>query len=78
MENLWMFIDNADPRFVAPHNKWMEVCGDSGYVGQRWFIINAIYERGDWYDCTGTRLSENGWLPTHYRRMSSVPSKEPK
>ncbi len=78
MDNNWILIDNPDHNFYAPPGKWLEVCGDSGYVTQRWFIINAIFERDDWYDATGTRLSETGWTPLYWRRMSSVPSSVPK
>ncbi len=77
MDNNWILIDNPDHNFYAPPGKWLEVCGDSGYVSQRWFIINAIFERDAWYDATGTRLSENGWEPTHWRRMSSIPKADP-
>ncbi len=60
-----------------PRNKMVEVCGDSGYVIHRWFIINAIFENGDWRDAMGTRLSECGWVPLYWRRPSRFPKKDP-
>ena len=77
MDNNWNLIDNTDDSFKQPIGRWLEVCGDSGYVMQRWFIINAIFERGAWYDATGTRLSETGWVPLYWRRMSSIPKADP-
>lgn len=66
------------PIETAPPNVWVEVCGNSGY-GDRKFLAVAIHDskyrpRDPWQDVTMTGLSENGWVPTHWRPRSSFPS----
>lgn len=78
MNNPWQSID------TAPREQWLEVCGDSGYANQRWFIINAEatekYSDGRlfWLDATGEPLSDHGWTPLFWRLMTSLPRAEPK
>lgn len=60
-----------NPISDAPWNEEILVTGSSGCVTPyERFFINAYrikdWHQGQWHDVTGTRLSKQGWEPTHF------------
>jgi hypothetical protein len=74
--NPWRKIESA------PKNEWLEVCGASGTGSFPWFIAIAKFDpdyhpRDPWMDIHWYPLSDPGWKPLYWRKVSSFPRKEP-
>lgn len=66
------------PIATAPKDEWIEVCGDSGYSTVDHFIAvarhNATYRPlNPWRNVQNDALSDCGWTPLFWRKLSSVP-----
>ncbi len=76
----WELIDSA------PWGEEVMLTGNSRYwLPHDRFFINGYrvrdWHNGDWNDATGTRLSENGWHPTHWlplRILDTLPLQQKK
>lgn len=66
------------PIETAPWDEEVILTGHSGYaMPHNRFIVNGYrvkdWHQGDWYDITGTLLSDTGWFPTHWTEMIQRP-----
>lgn len=69
------------PISTAPWGVEVLLTGASGYVAPHDKFITSGYRVHDWHndawnDVTGTRLSENGWVPSYWAEKPALP--EPK
>lgn len=65
-----------------PRGEWIEVAGDSGYIGQEWFVAIAKHDAeyrplNPWVDVMNNCLSDCGWTPLLWRPLD-LPAGTPK
>lgn len=71
----WQSLNTTMP----PNNVWVEVIGPSLMLGSpKHFLAIAKHwpeysPLNPWRDRTNSALSDNGWVPTHWRHLQPVP-----